>query len=85
MDEGHEDILQHARDGALAVANGDSGRSAFLLEQIATLMRSLTVAECEWLSVAVSNGAFNRLLNEPPKTDIAVDTVTTPAGEIWDI
>lgn len=85
MDEGHEDILQYARDGALAVANGDGGRSVFLIEQVASLMRTLSVAECEWLSVAVSNGAFSRLLHEPAKTDIAVDTVTTATGEIWDI
>lgn len=84
MDETY-DIFQAARDGALAVRNADGGRSAHLINEVAAAMRSLSVDECEWLSIAVSNGAFSRQLEAPPKTDVDVSMISTPEGEVWDI
>lgn len=85
MSDEQGDLTQYARDGAEAIVNGDGGRSAFLMEQVASIMRTLTVAECEWLSVAVSNGAFSRLLHEPASGTQHVTVESTADGEIWDI
>lgn len=79
------DIFQAARDGARAAEDGDSGRSLYLIEEVTAAMNELTTAECEWLSVAVSNGAFAKQMNTLPPQDLYVDVKETPAGEIWDI
>lgn len=79
------DIIQAARDGARAVADGDGGRSAHLLGEVEAAMTELSVGECEWLSIAVSNGAFSRQMGATPAEPTFVGTQQTPEGEIWDI
>jgi hypothetical protein len=81
----HDELLQIARDGAKAHADDDSGRSRYLISRVADIMLELSVAECEWLSIAVSNGAFNRAINESPAEDVNVGVQQTQQGEVWDI
>ena len=78
------DLFQTARDGARAVAAGDGGRSAHLLDAVVEAMRELTLDECEWLSIAVTNGAFSRQMAAPP-AEGDVNMTKTQDGEIWDI
>ena len=78
------DLFQLARDGAKAAADNDSGRSLHLIDQVAEAMKELTLSECEWLSIAVSNGAYSRQLHATP-TPIDVEMRTTEEGEVWDI
>ena len=80
------DLLNTAELGSRAAEDGDGGRSAYLMQTVADAMSELTLKECEWLSVAVSNGTFAKQLSEaPPITDYDVDVQKTDKGEVWDI
>lgn len=82
----HDNLIDLARRGALAVAEGERDESAALLARVSMAMSSLTAAECEWLSIAVANGAFDRQISEPQEyTGADVPMVATPDGEVWDI
>ena len=85
MIDGYEDLLDVARVGAKAAADGDSGRSAHLIEQVAIAMQGLTQEECEWLSIAVTNGSFSRAMSNPAAGSAEVDIEQTATGEVWNI
>lgn len=82
-----DDILQAAREGSAAAAAGDKGRSSYLIQQVTNAMQELTLDECEWLSVAVTNGAFSKSLSEHAQPD-DLDSIVLQSnqkGEVWDI
>lgn len=80
------DLEELARAGAQAVAAEDFGRSAHLIQLVAERMAYWSLEECEWMSVAVSNGAISKQMSEIPQTDGAdIHMEQTPDGEVWDI